>query len=145
MREHMFGEEMIELGHKMHHRKITESVWGRQMARSAMAYLVAKEIHSHRDWDSGYARWPIEQIELIEAFFHHQALEFGQKGEHDYDMKIFEEFFDHHEWKEILKLAKNSYRKMYAGEYAIQGGSLVGGMIGKTIGETIKQVSTIAK
>ena len=145
MRHHMFGDEMIELGHKMHHRDITKNAWGRQMGRSAFAYLVAKEIFAHRQFNSGYVKWPVEQIELIQAFFHHQALEFGQKGEQDYDMKIFAEFFDHHEWKEILGLAKSSYLRMYTGEYAAQGAGLVGGMIGKTIGETIKQVATVAK
>jgi len=108
----------------------------KQVARMAFAWLIAKDIEQHVHRISGNRKYSSLAIERIMDFYTHYA--FGLEEGDDHIVLAKNVFFTEKEFKDILKLGRSSYWRVFGVEAGQEGAGTTLEMIGVFFKEFLK-------
>jgi len=90
----------------------------KEIARNVFAYLIAKELWMHRNWESGFTRYTLQDIEVLQGFFMQRA--FGVIENKDNNVvKAKNNFFNKREWDQIAKMGDAEFSKIFWEEFRV--------------------------
>lgn len=150
LRELVFNDEIINMG--MYNReslfpkdrfpKGAEDAMKRYMARNVFAFLMAKELLAHREWDSPYKRYEIEDVEPILTWLSIWAYDLEERDEKGgiRTVKSKNAMWALEELRKIAKMGKAEPEKMFQERLVLQGSAAGAGGLAKMFAQFWKNV-----